>query len=204
MHDGSGMSEHAHVHKLPVPVQHRAHAPTDRNGWLCTYTLEKWTQAHFEAGMPSSQTLTGIGNLQLIGGASVFWQRLITISASTSSTGAGLQAFSTANAVIGVSSSTAAPAAANTYLAATSSNDWQGMTASSYPNHTDSVSSTGARTCQFQAQWTATQGNHSWQSWMVRSHSSSGSGRALNHALASLGTKTTGTWTLTVDLTLTT
>lgn len=175
--------------------------PSEGFNWKCITTVEKWDQRSFDAGLPPNDVLEHVGNVRLIGGASALWQRLITIAASTSSTGAALQAFSTGNAKIGVGTSTVAAAKAQTALQSTNSaKKYKGMS-SGWPAHTDHTTSTAAQSCAFKASYTSTEANFAWREWGV---ANSSAGRHLNRSVGNLGTKTTGTWTLTVTLTETT
>lgn len=163
---------------------------------ICQTVVRKYSAADFSAGRPPYETITHTGNLRYVGGASVFWERLITKAPSTSSTGAALQAFSSDNALIAVSTSTAARSKTSTGIGGSPVYS----TLSSAPGHTDSNSSTGAQSCQFKASWGTTSANFAWRSWGVCNSTGTGQ-RWLNQVLQNLGTKTTGTWTLTVTLT---
>lgn len=193
MTERSGMTETARVDYYS--------GPSEFYNWRCISTVEKWSKAAYDAGAPPEEVLTQVGNLRLIGGASIIWQRLITKAPSTSSTGAALQALSTDNAKIGVGTSTATASKTQTALqAASTAKKYKGMS-TGFPSHTDATGSTSAQSCQFKASFTSTEANFAWREWAV---ANSSGGRHINRAVGNLGTKTTGTWTLTVTLTETT
>jgi hypothetical protein len=171
-------------------------------GWLCRSRVEKYHTGDYPHGRPY-ETMEHTGNLQLIGGASLFWERAITLAPTTSATGAALQALSTATAVIGVGDNSTAAVGTQEGLKSTggATGIWYSTMTTGFPSHTDATTSTGGRTTQFKASYGSTQANFAWNEWAV---ANSSGGRHINRAVASLGTKTTGTWTLTVDLTLTT
>lgn len=172
-------------------------------GWTCDWEVEK----RWKADDPVTGRRAGHvererfrGNLLLNGGASVIWVRLKTRNPSTSSTGAATQAFSTANARIGVGNSTATAAVTQTDLQG-ASKKYNSMSAG-YPSHTDGTSSSGARQIQFRALFTTAQANFAWNEWGLF-NSTGGSKRMLNRKVQALGTKTSAAqWTFTATLSL--
>jgi hypothetical protein len=185
----------------------------DAPRWSCVYNVKK--EYHTDCAVTGARAgdvewVAGKGNTLMNGGASVMWERLITIAASTGTTGGALQAFSTGNAALAVGISTAAAAVTQTDLqAATGSTArWIQEMESGYPSHSDGTSSSGARECQFRAVFSTTEGNFAWQEWAVFNDPNStgmdeayGLGRMLNRKVQSLGTKTTSaTWTFTATL----
>ena len=172
--------------------------PVDPLGWRCVTRVDKWNEA--DLGGAPYETLTHVGNLRLIGGASLFWERAITKVPSGSATGAALQALSSDNAVIGVSSGTGAAAKTQTALQTTGTKFYSSMT-TGWPAHTDGTSSSGQQDCVFKASFGTTKANVAWREWAV---ANSSGGRHINRAVSNLGTKATGTWTITVTLTETT
>lgn len=131
------------------------------------------------------------GNLLVIGGASALWQRLI---------GTGVTAFDNSNAHIGVGDSSTAAADSQTDLSATTNKLRKAMDAT-YPQHTDSTSSAGAKSITFRATFGTSDANFAWNEWAIFNASSTG--RMLNRKVESLGTKASGsTWTFTCTLSL--
>ena len=69
----------------------------DAPRWRCKYEVEKCY--HTDCSVTGARAgdveyLAGMGNTLMNGGASVMWERLITASPATGSSGAALQAFS--------------------------------------------------------------------------------------------------------------
>lgn len=140
---------------------------------------------------PDSSELI-VGNLGLNEGI----QRLLALL-----TGAGGTAYNAANAYLGVGDSATAESATQTDLQAASNKFYKAMNAT-YP-------STAAQTTSFQADFTSAEANYHWQEWSVAAGATSASGSGftvgttnLNRKVADLGTKTTGTWTLTAQITV--
>lgn len=174
--------------------------------WDVRYCVEKrWLTADADHKAGDYEFIGGRGNTLMNGGASVLWERLITKNPTTSSTGTTLQAFSTDNAVIGVSTSSTAVTA--TLLDINGANRAYGGMESGYPAHTDGTASTTARQVSFRHIFLATQANIDWNKWAVLSSTAPGGastgGRMLNSKVQSLGTKTSSAqWTFTVTLSL--
>ena len=190
MFERAGSKERAAVGYYPANTEHY--------NWKAITTVEKWSAARHAAGLPPDEVVEHVGNIRLIGGASILWERLITKNPSTSTTGVALQAFSSV-AVIGVGTSTVAASKTQTGLQSTSKA--YATMSSGYPSHTDGSTSTAAQSCQFAASFGTTVANFAWREWGV---GNSSGGRFLNRSVGNLGTKTTGTWTLTLTLTETT
>lgn len=137
------------------------------------------------------EVLESEDNLLLIGGASALLQRLI---------GTAITAFDNSNAHLGVGDSTTAAADTQTDLQA-STNKLRKAMDSTYPQHSDSTSSSGAKTITFRATYGTSEANFAWQEWIIAN--ASAAGRALNRKVESLGTKTSAqAWQLTVTLSL--
>lgn len=131
------------------------------------------------------------GNLLLIGGASALWERLI---------GTSITVFDNTNGYLGVGDSSTAAADTQTDLQA-STNKLRKVMDSTYPQHTDSTSVSGAKSITFKATFGTSDANWAWNEWGLFNASSAG--RMLNRKVESLGTKTSSaTWTLTVTLSL--
>jgi hypothetical protein len=142
------------------------------------------------------------GNTLLIGGASIQWQTLI--GNGTATAGQELTYFNNAQAAIGVGDSTtnATPDAYTELQAAT--NHLRKAMDATYPLHTDSDSSAGAKSIVFRSTFATTDANWAWQEWIIKNSTTAGTtGRTLNRKVESLGTKTSAaTWVLTITLSL--
>ena len=148
-------------------------------------------QRALDPNVEPDEVIESEDNLLLIGGASALLERLI---------GTGITAFDNANAYLGVGDSTTAAADTQTDLQA-STNKLRKAMDSGYPSHTDSTSSSGAKTITFRATFGTSDANFPWQEWIIANASSAG--RALNRKVESLGTKTSAqSWQLTVTLSL--
>jgi hypothetical protein len=101
-------------------------------------------------------------------------------------------AFNTANARIGVGDSTTAFSAAHTDLQAATNKTYKGMNGV-YPTRT-------AQTMDWQADFTSGEANYAWQEWVIDNGATAA--KTLNRKVESLGTKSTGTWTLTGSVTI--
>lgn len=106
--------------------------------------------------------------------------------------GGGGTAFNNANAYLGVGDSTTAWATGQTDLQAATNKLRVGMKAT-YPV-------TGTKKQTFASDFTSGQANWAWQEWAV--FNAAAAGTMLSRKVESLGTKTTGTWTLSVDWSL--
>lgn len=146
----------------------------------------------------ADEVISREGNLLMYGGASVLWQALIGNGVATA--GQNLTYFNNAQAAIGVGDSNTAEAATQNDLQAATNKLRVAMDAT-YPTHTDGTTS-GAATITFRSTFASGQANWAWAEWGVFNSASAATGRMLNRKVQSLGTKTTGTWTLTVTLTL--
>lgn len=112
---------------------------------------------------------------------------------------AGGTAFNNANAYLGVGTSTTAEAATQTDLQTAAF--YKGMNAT-YPSRT-------TQTVSWQSDFTTSEANQAWQEWSVSAGATTASGAGftvgttnLNRKVQSLGTKATGTWTLTGQVTI--
>jgi hypothetical protein len=140
------------------------------------------------------------GNVLTIGGASVQWQTLI--GNGTTTAGQVLTYFNNAQAAIGVGDSTTAAADTQTNLSAATNKLRKAMD-STYPQHTDSNSTAGAKSIIFRSTFATGDANWAWQEWGVFNSTTDGTGRMLNRKVESLGTKTSAaSWTITITLSL--
>lgn len=108
--------------------------------------------------------------------------------------------WSNANAFLGVGDSSTAEAATQTELQAASNRFYKAMNAT-FPSR-------ASQTASFQSDFTTTEANYVWAEWSVAASATTASGAGftsgttnLNRKVAALGTKSTGTWTLTSQVT---
>jgi hypothetical protein len=112
--------------------------------------------------------------------------------------------WSNANSFIGVGDTATAAAATQTELqaAAAAANRFYKAMNATFPSRSN-------QTCTFQSDFTATEANFAWQEWTISASTTGASGAGfltgttnLNRKQESLGTKATGTWTLSGAVTL--
>lgn len=179
-------------------------------GWLC----EKWSEdacnfARKKAdlvGAVSSTVLrkvvgkpeeeqTEAGNLLVNEGIA----QLLTLLV-----GGGGVNYNNASAYIGVGDTATAATAADTELNATqnASNRFYKAMNATFPSRSSQTES-------WQSDFATTEANFAWNEWTIASGATTASGSGflvgttnLNHKIASLGTKTSGTWTLTGQITI--
>lgn len=125
-------------------------------------------------------------------------QRLMDMTMIATLTGTG---WNNANAFLGVGDSSTAEAATQTELQAATNRFYKAMNAT-FPSRSSQTSS-------FQSDFTTTEANYVWNEWTISSGATTASGAGftsgttnLNRKVASLGTKASGTWTLTGQLTI--
>lgn len=118
---------------------------------------------------------------------------------------AGGTSYNNANAYIGVGDSTTAEAATQTDLSAATNHFYKAMNAS-YPVR---PGSNGAQSVDWRSDFTTAEANYAWQEWTISAGATGASGSGfttgttnLNRKVQSLGTKTTGTWTMTGTVTI--
>jgi hypothetical protein len=170
-------------------------------GWLC----EKWSEeavifARKKLGVEKN---VGIGSDQLrkligipdIGVAEVHGNLLLNEGIQTMLDlliGAGGTVYSNANAQLGVGDSSTAEAATQTDLQAATNKLWKAMNAT-FPSR-------ATQTLTFQSDFLTAEANYVWNEASIRNGGTAD--KNLNRKVASLGTKTTGTWTLTGTVTV--
>ena len=139
------------------------------------------------------------GNLLLNEGI----QRLqdMTMIATVTSNQVAGNPWSNANAFTGVGDSSTAEAATQTDLQAATNHFYKAMNAT-YPSRS-------SQTVSFQSDFVSAEANYVWAEWTVAAGATSASGSGfllgttnLNRKVAALGTKSSGTWTLTSQITL--
>lgn len=108
--------------------------------------------------------------------------------------GVGITAFSNANARLGVGDSATAWNTTHTDLQA-ASNKLRNTMNATYPL------GTGTKTITFQSDFTTGQANWVWNEWGIF-NAASGATSMLSRKVENLGTKASGTWTLTVTFTV--
>ena len=167
------------------------HEPCEAAHWKVHWRVDKYhedaalyDEREFAELFKPYETVEGEGNLLLNEGINAIW----TLVCGGSET-----AFNNANARLGVGDSTAAAAATQTDLQAATNKLYKGMVAG-YPVFGSNQKVT------FQAQFTSTEANFTWNEWSVDNGATAA--KNLNRKVESLGTKSGGTWTLTVDITL--
>lgn len=175
--------------------------PLETGKWKINWKLEKWLDAATPAdtvGVAPDEVVEHDGNLLMYGGVSCLWE--VLIGNGTGTAGQTLTYFNNANAAIGVGDSSTAAAATQTDLQA-ASNKLRIAMNSSYPTHTDGVTSPAA-TITFQSSFGSGQANYAWNEVAIFNSSSAGIGRMLNRLVQSFGTKSGGTWSMTVTVTI--
>ena len=162
--------------------------------WLCRYRLSKYREdigayrgreADFHAQFKPYEVIEGEGNCLLNSGINEMWD-LITGEVSGSS-----YIFDNAAAQIGVGDSSTAAVPTQTDLQASTNKTYKGME-SGYPTST-------SQKATFKASFGDSDANYAWNEWVVKQATSA---KCLNRKVESLGTKSSGTWTLEVSITL--
>jgi hypothetical protein len=159
--------------------------------WLCRYRLSKYHQDiepyrgredEFHRLFTPYEVIEGEENCLLNSGIDEIWDLV---------TGASANHYDNTNARIGVGDSNTAANATQTDLQAATNKTYKGME-SGYPTST-------SQKVTFKASFGSTEANYAWEEWVVK-HSTSAI--CLNRKVESLGTKSTGTWTLEVEISL--
>jgi hypothetical protein len=184
------------------PVQAR---PEVEGGiWSCLWVCEKWSEdavsfARKRLGKGKDREISSAelrallvkpeieeeipGNMLLNEGIQLILDLLI---------GGGGTVASNANAQIGVGDSSTAEVATQVDLQAASNKLFKGMNAT-YPIRTN-------QTMAWQSDFTTGEANYAWNEWSVRNQAAAD--KNINRKVQSLGTKASGTWTLTAQITL--
>lgn len=140
-------------------------------------------EAAFLAAHAPVESIEREGNILVNAGISLLEDLLI---------GAGGTAYNNANAYLGVGDSSTSASASQTDLQAASNKTRVGMDAT-YPSRS-------SQTLTFRSTFGAGSANYAWNEWAIFNASSGGT--MLNRKAESLGTKSGGSWVLTVTLTL--
>ena len=156
----------------------------DAGRWLARWRLEKFLEdeRHLEGATPY-EVLEGEGNLLVNAGLQLMLDKLI---------GAAGTVFDNANAYIGVGDSSTAAAATQTDLQAATNKLRKAMDAT-FPSRS-------GQTMSWKSTFGSGDANFAWNEWGIFNASSAGT--MLNRKVESLGTKSSGTWVLTVDVTI--
>ena len=162
--------------------------------WLCRYRLSKYHQDiapyrgredEFHRLFQPYEVIEGEGNCLLNGGIDEIWDMV------TGAVSGADHIYDNTAAQIGVGDSNTAAAASQTDLQAATNKTYKGME-SSYPT-------SATQKATFKASFGDSDANYAWEEWVVKQ---STSGICLNRKVESLGTKSTGTWTLEVEISL--
>jgi hypothetical protein len=165
----------------------------DTARWLCRYRLSKYhedigayrgREAEFHERFQPYEVIEGEGNCLLNSGINEMWD-LITGEVS----GSG-HIFDNTTAQIGVGDSSTAADPSQTDLQGTNKT-YQGME-NGYPTSTNQKAT-------FKASFGESEANYAWNEWVVKQATSA---KCLNRKVENLGTKSSGTWTLEVSITL--
>jgi hypothetical protein len=163
----------------------------DTARWLCRYRLSKYAEdispyrgkeAEFHRRFTPYEVINGEGNCLLNSGIDEMWNLIVGDSANH---------FTNAAAQIGVGDSSTATAVSQTDLQAAANKAYKAMEAT-YPLST-------AQKATFKSSFGDAEANFTWNEWVVKQSSSA---VCLNRKVESLGTKSGGTWTLEVNVTL--
>ncbi len=159
--------------------------------WLCRFRLSKYREdispyrgreGEFHRRFEPYKVISGEGNCLLNTGIDEMWDLIAGDSANH---------FNNAGAQIGVGDSDTAASPSQTDLQAATNKTYKGMD-SGYPTST-------SQEATFKSSFSAEDANYAWNEWVVKQATSE---VCLNRKVDSLGTKTGGTWTLQVDITL--
>lgn len=162
--------------------------------WLCRYRLSKYHQDiepyrgredEFHQLFQPYEVIEGEGNCLLNTGIDEMWD-LVTGAVSGAT-----HIYDNAAAQIGVGDSDTAANATQTDLQAATNKTYKGME-SGYPTST-------TQKATFKSSFGSSDANYAWNEWVVKQSTSA---ICLNRKVESLGTKSTGTWTLEVEISL--
>lgn len=163
---------------------------TEHGLWHCHTRLDKYEEdaADFDpeawAKITPYETIEVEGNILVTAGINYMLDALAANPATL---------FSNANAAIGVGDSTTAAAAGQTDLQAATNKLRKGMLAT-YPT----AATAGSKT--FSSNFLTGEANWVWNEWGVFNSTTNGAGTMLNRKVEALGTKTSGTWTLSTTI----
>ena len=159
--------------------------------WLCHYKLSKYQEdieshrgreGEFHRLFKPYEVIEGQGNCLLNTGIDEMWDLITGVSSNY---------YNNANAQIGVGDSSAAADPSQTDLQAATNKTYKGME-TGYPTST-------SQKATFKSSFGDSEANYIWNEWVVKQSTSA---KCLNRKVENLGTKTSGTWTLEVSITL--
>jgi len=164
--------------------------------WKCHYRLEKRKgdinacktpeeRLAFLANTKPYEVIEGEHNCLLNTGIDKIWDLVTGVVSGTD------HIYDNAKAQIGVGDSTDAEDPTETDLQAPTNKCYKAMEGG-YPTST-------TQKVTFKSSFGSSDANYAWQEWVVKQVTSA---VCLNRKVESLGTKSTGTWTLEVDITL--
>lgn len=171
----------------------------DTAQWKCQFRLEKREGDINACDTPQDrlqwlestipyEIIEGEGNLLLNSGIDEIWGLITGIQSGTN------RLFSNANAQIGVGDSTTAAAATQTDLLGTNK---------AYKEQEATFPTVGTQKVTFKSSFGDAEANFAWNEWVVKSvDGTTPTNICLNRKVESLGTKSGGTWTLEVSITL--
>jgi hypothetical protein len=160
----------------------------DATRWHAHIRLEKRRDGEDEP----YEVIERDGNLLVTNGRNLLWKGL---------RGDAITAFSAANARLGVGDSSTAEAITQTDLQAATNKLRKAMD-SGWPKVGTADGLATDNLMQFQATFGTSEANCAWAEWGTF-NAASGSTSMLNRKVEALGTKSSGSWTLTTTLTLT-
>jgi hypothetical protein len=159
--------------------------------WRCRFRLSKYHEdiepyrgredKFYQLCMPY-EVIDGEGNCLLNTGIDEMWDLIVGDSANH---------FNNAGTQIGVGDSNTAVSPSQTDLQAATNKTYKGME-SGYPTST-------TQKVTFKSSFGSGDANYAWNEWVVKQSTSA---KCLNRKAESLGTKSGGTWTLEVNITL--
>ena len=167
--------------------------------WKCQYRLEKRDGDINACQTPQDrlkwlentkpyEVIEGEGNVLLNTGINEIWGLITGIQSGTN------RLFNNANARIGVGDSTTAASATQTDLLGTNK---------AYKGQETGFPTVGSQKVTFKSSFGDTEANFAWNEWVVKSvHAITPTNICLNRKVEALGTKSGGTWTLEVSITL--
>jgi hypothetical protein len=161
--------------------------------WKCRYRLEKrdgdinackalGERLAFLENTRPYEVIEGEGNCLLNTGIDEMWDLIVGDSSNH---------FDNTSAQIGVGDSNTAADPSQTDLQAATNKTYKGMEAT-YPTST-------SQKATFKASFGESDANYVWNEWVVKQSTSA---KCLNRKVDALGTKSGGTWTLEVSITL--
>lgn len=163
----------------------------ETTGWRCRYRLSKYredvtpyrgSEHEFHRNFKPFEVIEGEENCLLNSGIDEMWGLI---------TGDSSNHFNNAGAQIGVGDSNTAASPSQTDLQSATNKTYKGME-SGYP-------ASAAQKVTFKASFGDSDANYVWNEWVVKQTTSA---KCLNRKVDSMGTKSGGTWTLEVSITL--